>query len=77
MGPNTPIWGLTTKKTEIRRSNPLPLFMYVMSLTWDFGDFDEDIVVSLTKLTLSAVNNDSYFSFAVAYLGYVSGGRTN
>ena len=46
-------------------------------MAMDFGAFDEDIVVSLTKLTLSAVNNDSYFSFAVAYLGYVSGGRTN
>ena len=43
------------KTTEIIRSNPFSLFMYVISLTIDFGDFDEGMVSSLTELTLSAL----------------------
>ena len=48
MGPSLPTWGLMKKTTEIIRSKPLPLFIYVMSFTFDFGAFDEDMVVSLT-----------------------------
>ena len=51
--------------------------MYVMILTCDFGDFDEEMVVSLTRWTLSALENASNFSFSVANLGCVSGGRRN
>ena len=35
LGPSPPSWGLTPKTAEIRRSNPLSLFMYVMSFTCD------------------------------------------
>ena len=42
--------------------------MYVTSLTFDFGDFDDYMVVSLTILTLSDLENASKFSFAVTYL---------
>ena len=66
-----------TKTTEIRRSKPMSLFMYVMSLTCDFGAFDEDIVVYLTIWTLSAIESSSLFSFSMEYLGCVSGGRRN
>ena len=48
MGPSPPSWILTAKTAAIRRSNPLSLFMYVTSLTCDFGAFDEEMVVSLT-----------------------------
>ena len=51
--------------------------MYVTSLTCDFVTFDDEMVVYLTRLTLSAVENSSRFFFAVAYLKYVSGGRRN
>ena len=50
--------------------------MYVTSLACDFGDFGEEMVVSLKK-NLSAPENVSQFSFAVEYLGCVSGGRRN
>ena len=75
MGPSTPSWGITKNKTEIIMSNPLSLFMYVTSLTCDFGASDEEMVVYLTRLTLSALENASNFYFAVAYLGCVSSGR--
>ena len=77
MGPSTPSWGLMAKTTAIRRSKQLSLFMYVTILTYDFDVFDEDMEVSLTICTLSALENASKFSFAVAYLGCVSGGRIN
>ena len=51
--------------------------MYVTILTYDFDVFDEDMEVSLTICTLSALGNASKFSFAVAYLECVSGGRRN
>ena len=51
--------------------------MFVTSLTCDFGAFDDEIVVSLTTLTLSALENASKFSFAVTYFKRVSGGRIN
>ena len=46
-----------------------------MILTCEFGGFDEDMVVSLTRLTLSAIENASKFSFSVEYLEYLSVGR--
>ena len=49
--------------------------MCVKGLTCDFGDFDDDMVVSLTRLTLSSVENASKLFFSVAYLECVSGGR--
>ena len=49
--------------------------MYVMSLTCDFGAFDEYMVVSLKIWTLSALENASKFYFAVEYLECVSGGE--
>ena len=63
------------KKTNIRRSKPFLLCMYVTILTCDFGVFDDDMVVSLTRLTLSDVENASKISFSMAYLECVSGGR--
>ena len=75
--PSTPSWGITEKTIEMRRSNKLSLFMYVMSLTCNFGDFDEYMVLSLTRWTLSAIDNASYLYFAVANLGCVSGGSIN
>ena len=49
MGLSTISWGLTEKTTVIRSSNPFSLFMHVMILTCNFGDFDDYIVVSLTR----------------------------
>ena len=63
--------------TAIRSSNPMSLFIYVTSLTYNFGAFDEEMVVSLTRRTLSALENASKFSFAMEYLGCVSGGKIN
>ena len=77
MGPSTPSWGIMAKKKAIISSNPLSQYMYVTSLTCDFGTFDEEILVSLTRLTLSALDNASKFSFAVAYLECLYGGRRN
>ena len=51
--------------------------MYVMILTCDFGAFYEDMGVSLTIWTQSALDNASIISFAVSYLGCMSGGRIN
>ena len=68
MGPSPPSWGLMVNTTSIRRSKKLLLFMYVTSLTCDFGDFDEKMVVSLTRLNLIDLENASIFSFDVAYL---------
>ena len=51
--------------------------MFVTSLTCDFGAFDDEILVSLTILTISALENASKFSFAVTYFKRVSGGRIN
>ena len=51
--------------------------MYVMSLACNFGDFDEDLVLSLTRWTLSDINNASYFYSGVENLGCVSDGRRN
>ena len=65
------------KTTEIKSSKPWSLFMYVITLTCDFGAFYEDMVVSLAGWNLSAPENASYFSFAVLNLGCVSGGRRN
>ena len=75
--PSTPSWVLMAEKTTIRRSKKLSLFMYVTSLTWNFGAFDEDMVVYLIGLSLSALENSSKFSCDVAYLGCVYGGRIN
>ena len=33
LGPSFPSWGIMTKTTAIRRSNPFSFFVYVMSLT--------------------------------------------
>ena len=77
MGPSTISWGLMTNTTAITRSTSLSLFMYVMSLKCYFGAFDEEMVVSLTRLTLTALENTPKFSFAVAYLECVSGGKRN
>ena len=65
------------KTTAIIRSKPLSLLISVTSFTCDFGFFDEEIVVSLTRLTLSALENASKFYFSVAYLGCMYGGRRN
>ena len=48
--------------------------MYVTSLTCGCVDFDDEMVVSLTRLTMSALDNSSKVSFAVAYLECVSVG---
>ena len=37
------------KTKATRRSNPLSIFMWVMSLTFDFGDLEEGIVSSLSR----------------------------
>ena len=58
MGPSTPSSGIMENTTSIRRPNTSLLFMYVMSLTCDFGDFEEGIVSSLTILNMSALDND-------------------
>ena len=50
--------------------------MYVTRLRCDFGAFDEGIVSSLKIWTLIAPENDWWFYFAVANLGWVSGGIT-
>ena len=59
---------------EIRRSKPLYLFMYAMSLTCNVGAFYEEMVLSLTRCALSSLENDSWFSYTVKILGYVSVG---
>ena len=51
--------------------------MCVTNLTCHFDAFDDEMVVSLTRWTLSALENYSEFSFAVTYLECVSGGRRN
>ena len=50
-----------------------------MIVLWEenFGDFDNDMVLSLTILTLSTLENASKFYFAVTYLECVSGGNLN
>ena len=48
-----------------------------MSLTCYFGAFDDDMVVFLTRWTLSALENASIISFDAAYLECVSGGKRN
>ena len=40
---------LNGRETAIRRSKPLLLFTYVMSLICDFSDFGEGIVSYLTR----------------------------
>ena len=61
----------------IIRSNTLSQCMYVTSLMRDFGAFDEEMVVYLTRLTPSSLDNASVFSFDVAYLKFVFDGRRN
>ena len=63
-GTSPPSWVNTT---TIRRSNPLSLFVYVLSLTCDFGDFYEEMVVSLTRWTLSDLDNTSFLFFCGAF----------
>ena len=46
-----------------------------MSLTYKFGVFDEEMVLYLTILTLSALDNASYFYSALGNLVCMSGGR--
>ena len=70
-----PGWGLISKTTPIRRSKTLSLSMYVIGLACDCCAFDEDMVLSSTRLNLSALENASYFSFTVKHLVSVSGGR--
>ena len=53
LGTSPTIWVLMAKTEAIIRSKPLSLFMYVISFTCEFGAFYEDMVVSLTRLTLS------------------------
>ena len=63
------------KKTAIRRSNQLSLFMYIMILTCDFVALEEGILSYLTRWTPSALDNSSHFSFSMDDLVVVSGGR--
>ena len=49
--------------------------MCLTSLICDFGAFGDEMVVYLTRLTLSALENASKLSFAMTYLEYVSCGR--
>ena len=49
--------------------------MYVTSLKFYSSAFDDEMVVSLTRLNMSALDNALKFYFAVAYLECVSGGR--
>ena len=75
LSPSNPSWGLMTNTTAITRSTSLSLFMYVMSLKFYFGAFDEDMVLSLTRWNISSIENFSWFYFTVENLGYMSGGR--
>ena len=59
MGTITISWLIMEKTTSIRRLKLLSLFMYVIILTCDFSDFDEEMVVSLAILTLNDLDNDS------------------
>ena len=77
MGPIPPSWGLMANTTAIRISDPLSLFVYLMSFTFNFGAFDEEMVLSLKILTLSSIEYASWFSFDVENLVCVSGGRIN
>ena len=45
-----------------------------MILTYYFGAFDEEMVLSLTRWTMSALENASYFYFAMKFLGYLADG---
>ena len=45
--------------------------MYVTSLKCDFGAFDEDMVVFLTRWNLRALDNVPRFSFDVTYMAGV------
>ena len=49
--------------------------MYVMSLICDCGALEEGIVSYLTIWTRNDTDDNSYFYFDVANLGWVSGGR--
>ena len=49
MGPIPRIWVLMDKKTAKIRSNIFSWFIYVISLTCDFGAFDEDMVTYSTR----------------------------
>ena len=53
MGPSPPSWGIMSNTTAIIISNPYSLFVYVISLTCNFGAFYEGMVLSFTRLTLS------------------------
>ena len=53
-------WGIMEKTTATRRPNKLPRFMYVMSLTCDFGAVEEWIVSSLERRTWSDPNKSWY-----------------
>ena len=59
------------------RSNPLSIFMLVISLTCDFGYVDELIVASLTRLTQRDLEDYWWLSFSVANFGWVYGGIKN
>ena len=45
LGPSPPSWWLMANKISIRRSNKILLFMYVMGMKCDVGDFDEEMVL--------------------------------
>ena len=49
--------------------------MYVMILICNVGDFYEEMVLSLTRRTLSYLENASYFSFDEENMICVSGGK--
>ena len=49
MGPIPPSWGLMANTTAIRISDPLSLFVYLMSFTCAFGACDEVMVSYLTR----------------------------
>ena len=76
-GPNPLRWGIMLKTIAIRISNPLSWCMWVKSFTFDFGAFDDEMAVYLTRWTLSSLENSSKFSFAVMYFELLSCWRRN
>ena len=59
--PSLPSWGLMEKTTAIIISNVYPYWMLVTSLTCDVCGFDDYMVLSLTRWTLSALENALFF----------------
>ena len=70
LGPGYQSWVIMAKTKSIRRSKQSSIFMYVMSLTCDFGILDEGVVSSLTIWTQNSLD---FFCF-LEDLGWASSG---